>query len=61
MDRLTQCFILFHLYTVGTQEVGVYDYNRPTLILKGNSGGNNTPAVLEYVHWPGTLSYAPVF
>jgi len=50
------------MYTVGTQEVGMYDYNPPSLILKGNSGGSNTPAgihQLEYVHWPGTLCYVP--
>lgn len=57
MERLTQSFILFHIYKVGTQEVGVYDYNPPTLILKGQSEGNNGPAVLEQVHWPGTLCF----
>lgn len=50
MERLTHSFILFHTYTVGSQEVGVYDYNPPTLILKGNSG---------VLHWPGTLIYVP--
>ena len=59
IERLTYSFLLFHMYTVGTQEIGMYDYNPPSLILKGNSGGGNTPAVLEYVHWPGTLCYVP--
>ena len=59
MERLTHSFILFYTYTVGSQEVGVYDYNPPTLILKGNSGDNNTPVVLKYMQWPGTLIYVP--
>ena len=59
MERLTHSFILFHTYTVGSQEVGVYDYNPPTLILKGNPGDNNTPVVLKYMQWPGTLIYVP--
>lgn len=32
----------------------MYDYNPPTLILKGQTGGNGTPETLEFVHWAGT-------
>ena len=60
MVRLTDLFThSLYICTVGTREVGIYDYSPPTLILKGNSGGSNAPAVLEYVHWPGTLCYVP--
>ena len=37
----------------------MYDYNPPTLTLKGHSEGNSTPLTLEYVHWPGTSYYVP--
>ena len=50
-------FIIFLL--AGARQVGVYDYNPPTLTLKGSSQGNGTPVTLEYVHWPGTSCYVP--
>ena len=49
----------FFLLIVGSYEVGVYDNNPPTLLLKGNSAGNSSPAVLEYVYWPGTSCNTP--
>lgn len=42
-------------WPVGAREVGVFDYNPPTLTLKGSSQGSGTPEILEYVHWPGIL------
>ena len=43
----------FPFRPVGSFEVGVYDYNPPSLLLRGDSTGNGTPAVLKYVNWPG--------
>lgn len=42
-------------WPVGAREVGVFDYNPPTLTLKGSSQGSGTPETLEYVQWPGIL------
>ena len=42
-------------WLAGAREVGVFNYNPPTLTLKGSSQGNGTRETLEYVQWPGIL------
>lgn len=49
-NRRCKVFIRQFRKSIGTQEVGVYDYDPPTLILKGNSGSSN-------VHWPAGQPY----
>ncbi|KAJ7372986.1 hypothetical protein OS493_015455 [Desmophyllum pertusum] len=56
-NRKCKVFIQQFRKSIGSKEVGVYDYNPPTLTLKGNSRGNSSPAVLEYVHWPAGQPY----
>lgn len=46
---------VFLFWPVGAREVGVFDYNPPTLTLKGSSQGSGAPEALEYVQWPGIL------
>lgn len=56
-DRKCKVFIQQFRKSIGVREVGVYDYNPPTLILKGQTGGNGTPETLEFVHWAAGQPY----
>ncbi|KAL9951709.1 hypothetical protein ACROYT_G044431 [Oculina patagonica] len=56
-NRKCKVFIQQFRKSIGSQDVGVYDYNPPALTLKGNSRGNSTPEALEYVHWPAGQPY----
>lgn len=56
-NRQCKVFIQQFRKSVGAREVGVFDYNPPTLTLKGSSQGNGTPETLEYVQWPAGLPY----
>lgn len=56
-NRQCKVFIQQFRKSVGAREVGVFDYNPPTLTLKGSSQGSGTPETLEYVHWPAGLPY----
>lgn len=56
-NRKCKVFIQQFTKSVGSFEVGVYDYNPPSLLLKGDSTGNSTPAVLKYVQWPAGQPY----
>ena len=51
--KCIHCYLFSPFRPVGSFEVGVYDYNPPSLLLRGDSTGNGTPAVLKYVNWPG--------
>lgn len=56
-NRQCKVFIQQFRKSTGARQVGVYDYNPPTLTLKGSSQGNGTPVTLEYVHWPAGQPY----
>lgn len=56
-NRKCTVFIQQFTKSVGSFEVGVYDYNPPSLLLRGDSTGNGTPAVLKYVNWPAGQPY----
>lgn len=56
-DRRCKVFIQQFRKSIGVQEVGIYDYNPPTLTLKGKSEGNGTPVALERVQWPAGRPY----